>query len=132
MLKTVRDTFYCVYNYLLLFKFFLIFFHFNLIDGFSVKTSTLVYDFKLSYWCCMSLFCNILFIGHSITCVEFLFSIFVWTFLWMHLAVGYLCHTLSVFSNRLMFGSSCQSCLFFLDFFLSVFRLHVAYHRLFC
>ena len=34
----------------------------------------------------------------------------------MHL-VGYLCHTLLVLSNRLVFGSSCQGCLFFLSSF---------------
>ena len=53
-----------------------------------------------------------------------------WTFPWMHLAVGYWCHTLLVLSNRLVFGSSCEG--FFIScFFISVFPLHTAYHHLF-
>ena len=44
---------------------------------------------------------------------------FLLTFLWMHLAVGYLCHPLSVLSNLLVVGSSCQGCLFFLHFGVS-------------
>ena len=64
-------------------------------------------------------------------CFQYLImSSFYGMHLWIYLAVGYLCHTLSVLSNRLVFGSSCQGCLFFLAFFLSVFQLQAAYHHL--
>ena len=48
------------------------------------------------------------------------FVIFLWTFLWMHLAVGYLCHTLSVISNLGVWQQlSRLSHLFFLNFGVS-------------
>ena len=46
-----------------------------------------------------------------------LFLRFLWTYLWIHLVVGYLSHTLSVLSNQFVLARSCQACLGLLSSF---------------
>ena len=82
-------------------------------------------------FCLLNMFFNwLLFIYNMQWCGTVFFLNFLWTFLSMHVAVGYWCYTLLVLSNRLVFDSSCEGC-FLSCLFISVFPLHTAYHDLF-